>query len=247
MSRFTPLLQRMNERLNLPQPEKSRVLLEMAGDLDELYKLYLSRGYDESDAQRLAEEKIEASDETIELLIQLNDTFMRKLLRRLSELTQKRIENFSWITLLVLIGLMCVMKIMNSKLVYDSVFIWILSFLGVSLFGISFSKYYSLYIKKDHGIPSLHSGLSLIFFLGVLSILTGINGFFYELHIAFMNIAAETEKMQIYFPMAIKRSLSLIAVSFVIAVYAVLVWFIFTLKTLYIEQLEKNVLYGEEI
>ena len=247
MSRFTPLLQRMNERLNLPQPEKSRVLLEMAGDLDELYELYLNRGYNESDAQRLAEEKVEASDDTITLLIQLNDTFMRKLLRRFSELTQKRIEIFSWVSLLVLIGFMFVMRIMNSKLVYDSVFIWMLSFLAVSIFGVALSKYYSLYIKKDHEISGLHSGLSLIFFLGILSILTGLNGFFFELYKASMNIITEAEKMQIYFPMAIKRSLSLVAVSFVIAVCAALVWFIFTLKTLYIEQLKKNVLYSEKI
>ncbi|MBN1290695.1 MAG: hypothetical protein JXB48_02565 [Candidatus Latescibacteria bacterium] len=245
MSRFSPLLQRMNERITLPQPEKSRVLQEMAGDLDELYELYLSRGYDELEAQRLAEEKVEAGDETITLLIQLNDTFIRKLLRRLSELTQKRMETISWVTLLVLLCMAFTMKIMNSELISDSIFVWILSFLAISLFGVSVSKYYSLYIKKDHEIERLHSGLSLIFFLGALSLLTGLNGFFYELHKAFINTAKETDKMQIYISIAIQRSLALIAVGFVIAVCAALVWFIFTLKTLSIEQYEKSILYRD--
>ena len=95
MNHFAPVLQRMSRRLTVPQPLKSRILLEMAGDLEELYTYYRSQGLSEQDAVHKAEEKIEAGDETMELMTHMNDTTVKRFLRRFSGHNQKRIEIFS--------------------------------------------------------------------------------------------------------------------------------------------------------
>ena len=45
MKQFTALLKSINERLDLPQPTKSRIILEIAADLDDLYQLYLKKDH----------------------------------------------------------------------------------------------------------------------------------------------------------------------------------------------------------
>ena len=65
MSRFTGLLKRTAARLDLPQPTKSHVLLEMAADLEDLFAAYRERGFGEEEAARRVEEKFDASDDAL--------------------------------------------------------------------------------------------------------------------------------------------------------------------------------------
>ena len=44
MTDFTAALRRIDSRLHLPQPARSRVILELAGDLEELYRHYRATG-----------------------------------------------------------------------------------------------------------------------------------------------------------------------------------------------------------
>jgi hypothetical protein len=80
MNRFASLLREVNNRLNLPQPTKSRILLEMAGDLEDLYNFYRGQGLDENEAVQKAEEKIDASYEALAELVEIHQTSYRKLM-----------------------------------------------------------------------------------------------------------------------------------------------------------------------
>ena len=57
MSRFAELLGRTAARLDIPQPARSRVLLELAGDLDALYEHYRGLGLEEDEASRRVAER----------------------------------------------------------------------------------------------------------------------------------------------------------------------------------------------
>ncbi|MFH1754248.1 MAG: hypothetical protein ABIA59_00965 [Candidatus Latescibacterota bacterium] len=50
MSRFEGLLKQINGKLDLPQPTKSRILLEIASDLDDMYRVFIQQGMSEQDA-----------------------------------------------------------------------------------------------------------------------------------------------------------------------------------------------------
>jgi len=59
MTQFTPILKRINERLDLPQPTKSRIILEIASDLEDTFRFYLQKGLDEQESFQKAEEKFD--------------------------------------------------------------------------------------------------------------------------------------------------------------------------------------------
>ena len=68
MNRFAHVLKHAEDRLRAPEPARTRILLEMAADLEDGYRHYLERGLDEADAARRAEEAFSTSDETLRLL-----------------------------------------------------------------------------------------------------------------------------------------------------------------------------------
>jgi hypothetical protein len=50
MTRFSEILRSTAVRLDLPQPSKSNILLELAADLEDLFQHYREQGHDEEDS-----------------------------------------------------------------------------------------------------------------------------------------------------------------------------------------------------
>ncbi|MFC1572361.1 hypothetical protein ACFL6M_02070 [Candidatus Eisenbacteria bacterium] len=84
MSMFREILRQTNERLRLPQPAKSRIILEMAADLDELFLFYRKQGLGEDDAMRASVDKLGVSDETLVQLTHIHESPLQRLLDGLS-------------------------------------------------------------------------------------------------------------------------------------------------------------------
>jgi len=263
MNRFAPLLKRISDRLNLPQPLKSRILLEMAGDLEELYVFYRKKGLSEQEAMQKAEEKIDANDETIRLLVQLNDTAFRKYLRSVvsycslpaklnDTVFRKYLRWFLKTTLRLieysgLILLIASIFIVSFRTNYTNTshFTWIVLSLAAAVACTAVLKFYKLYIKKDHTISRLHSGFPLILFLGGLSLLIGITGFFIELHIIAGILSDRNFTTYREFLILFRKCTELAVFSISIAGISALLWFVFTIKTIRIEQLEKTFLLSD--
>ena len=51
MTRFRDILLRTSDRLELPQPVKSRILLEISADLEDIYDECVSRGMSGEEAE----------------------------------------------------------------------------------------------------------------------------------------------------------------------------------------------------
>ena len=64
MKRFARVLSKARERLEIPEPSRTRVLLEMASDLEDSFEFHLSQGCDEAEAARRAEESFGTSEES---------------------------------------------------------------------------------------------------------------------------------------------------------------------------------------
>jgi len=183
MKRFTPLLKSINERLDLPQPRKSHIILEIAADLEDLYQLYLSRGLPETEAAKRAEEKIDLTDDALNELVQIHQSLFRRLMDKVSEQAQTQWERV--ILFLVLIFIVA----LGSKFIFTTQFIlqaskFILPILGVFLgiVFISFLKFYQFYIKKDHNVKLLTKGIPTILYLGGANLFLGIFGYIIELY-----------------------------------------------------------------
>ena len=83
MSDFADALRGIDQRLHLPQPARARVILEIAGDLEDLYGHYVSSGMTEEDARKAALAGLDATDEVLRELSEVHASGMRRSMDRL--------------------------------------------------------------------------------------------------------------------------------------------------------------------
>ena len=260
MKQFTPLLKSINERLDLPQPTKTRIILEIAADLDDLYQLYLSRGISENEAAQKAEEKIDLTDEALNELVQIHQSLFRKLLDKITVQAQTRWERVAFVLMLLFIAAISIQAVFATQFLSQASK-WIYPVLGTSLIAIliSIPKFYQLYIKKDHQIKKLRTGLSLIFGMGVLNLIIGILGYVMELflavdtallfvnHLAYIITTQEAGSAQTLsnITMWMMKSSSLIMFTLVSTIFIAFICYILMNKVLKIERAEAAVLLGD--
>ena len=238
MKRFASILKRINERLVLPQPLKYRILKEIAADLEDTFIVYIQRGLDEDEAEAKALEKIAADDNVIDQLIEVHETPVRKMLRRLSDKMRHRIEITLWISLLVIAGIFVTGLLISSDNFAGSPFNWLTGSFIICMFGISVSKYYELFIKRDHSVQSIHRGLPLLIFICCLTIMIGTLGFFFELQESVYTMAGFGAEEFNNGVVLLLQSFTVISFSFAAAIAGAIVWLLITLKTLNIEDKE---------
>lgn len=238
MDRFAPILSRMNRQLVLPQPLKHTIMKEIAADLEDTFTVYRQKGFDEQQAEAKTLEKIAADDSVINDLIEIHETPVRKMLRRLSDKTQYRIELGLWISFLLLAGMIVSTLLAGSEYLAGSPFNWLTGGIIIGISGISLLKYYELFVKKDHSVPDIHRGLSLLIFISGLTFLTGMSGFFRVLRESAMIIACNGFQDIAAVTNPVFQSISIVSFSFAAATAGAIVWLIFTMKVLTIEDQE---------
>ena len=65
MKRFAAVLRNIDKVLNIPQPSRSRVILEISADMQDLYEYHIRQGLDDKQALRRTVEDFDLSDEEI--------------------------------------------------------------------------------------------------------------------------------------------------------------------------------------
>lgn len=93
MERFGRVLRRADRELRVREPERSRILLELAADLEDLYREYRSRGLSEDEARCRAEAWLAPDPGALSLLRRLHTPLPGRLLASLSEVGRSRLES----------------------------------------------------------------------------------------------------------------------------------------------------------
>jgi hypothetical protein len=182
MSRFSSLLNDINERLIVPQQVKARIILEIAADLEDAYEIYCDQGMSEAEATRTAQEKFILDDSTIAELSAIHQPFIKKWLDTVAINVESRWERTMLLLTLLVVAVLSGHAISQTSFFENSsIFVW--PVLGVSILGIVlfFIKFYSLYFNKDSKSKTLRKGIDSLAYLGAFSIALGFTGYFYEL------------------------------------------------------------------
>lgn len=194
MKRFTPLLKELNEKLNLPQPDKSRILLEFGADMNDLFNHYMAQGKSETEAMQLIMEKFRVSDEALCELVKVHQGLFQKLANKFSRQAQSRWERTGLLLFLLFIILFCGRIIMSSQFFHiASSYIALVIIFTVLISVLTLSKFYSLYIKKNHSIKTLNYGMKELVFLGCGCLFIGLYGYFMELYSTFHVMSAQPD------------------------------------------------------
>ncbi len=181
MSRFAEVLKQVSDGLDLPQPTRSRILLEMAGDLEDAYRHHRSHGLDEQQAARRAEEAFAASDEALKHLARIHasrDGFTNLVTRQVGSPWEKVLLVVWALAAILLAGTIATEE---RFFLLVSPFVWPIAGLALTGFALSLWKLYQLFIRKPPDLKRLRSGLSALLFLGAASLAVSICGFFYHL------------------------------------------------------------------
>lgn len=255
MKNFKHILTDLNDRINLPQPEKSRILLEISSDMEDLYNFHKSKGLSESDAKKLVEEKFEFDDNALSQLVNIHETVYRKFLNKLSRTAQTRWERSLLLFIVIFISIFAFREIFTTRFfLKSSDFIFpVIGFLFV-IFILSVIKSYNLFIKKEHDIKNLRKGIPAILFFGILNLTAGLTGYFIEIYKSgesgilietFILPLISTKDTGISINISVEWFLKISAMlmgCMLVTIFSVFIWFTLINKVIKIEQAEARML-----
>ncbi len=243
MSRFGEDLRQVAAGLDLPQPVRSRFLLELAADLEDLHTTLLAEGLGEEEARRRALNMLLPAPDALAELRGLHRPLYQRLVDRFSDRARHRLER----VLLGGVSLVLLASATQALLRLDppkepSVFVWPLLVLAVLVLGAGLGKLFQLYVAKDHAPARLRRGMSLLPTLAGTSAAVGLAGAVLDFYGTAAAIEADIALQGALVLGWVRRDAAMLALALLVAVAAALLWFVAAVRIARIEQSEMEAL-----
>lgn len=175
---FAPFLRQLERELDIPYPERRRVLDELGDHLDELYEAALGAGDTAERARERAIETLGVDDDTVSSLARVHRTALANALARLPRSVSLGLE-YGGILLVALSVIFVTLQqeaAMIQFILEGGFFMIPINLAGISIAVLVIERVYSLFIKKDHSDANLDRRLLSLGFLAVACTLTGVLG-----------------------------------------------------------------------
>jgi len=183
MDPFKTLLKKINDNLELPQPTKSRIILEIAGDLTDAYQTFQDQGMSEEKALEAAKQKFDLDSNSLNELVHLHQTSFKRWFDHLSTTAQTWWERLILSCLLIVVLVSGGITIMNIPLVEQaSPFVWIIFILVIFACAVFLLKVYQIYIKRDHHLSRVKKGLPFLLFISGITLGFCVWGYYWQLY-----------------------------------------------------------------
>lgn len=177
MSGHGPVLRALADRLDLPQPARSRVLLEVAADLAGLEAAYRERGLDPDAARTRALERIDLSDEAVRELVRVHGSPLRRALDRLGETGRRMGERIGLAALLAFLVLGTRALAPTPGMLADSgPGLWLVAAVAIPGLLLAAAKAYVIWGRDAHDPRRLRRGLDALLLLAGLAAAAGLAG-----------------------------------------------------------------------
>jgi len=189
MSRFTKVLSDLDARLTVPEPARSRVLLEIAADMEDLHREDRERGFENGEAETAVVEHFGLSDEVLKDLVRVHDTTLQRSLEGLSGQVRGAWSRLLLILLALFVVVTCGSLLFRGQLYRDaSALVWILIPILASGLVIAGSQARRLYGGRVAWSPGLRSGLGRLLGLSALIMAVATAGLWVELYLGALRI-----------------------------------------------------------
>lgn len=241
MTRFADVLKQTAARLELPQPAKSRILLEIAGDMEDLYQVCRERGLSREEARREAVARFELSDEALGELVTVHTSRFRRFLDGLSEQGRSRAEQ-------VALGLLVLFVVATTgRQVAGSTFFanasglsWPTLILTLLAILVGAHKAWVLWLAQNYDVRRMHEGLAPILVLGGINALIGFFGFWLEVQIIARRLATGGPGADLV--IWLQASAATVVVAMISALICCLIWYLLAQKVARVQQAEVDYL-----
>jgi hypothetical protein len=239
--RFVPALRRISAELKLPEPIKSRILLEMAADLEALYDHFRTRGATDEEAARLAEERVLVSPEALHHLVAVHTTGYQRWLGRAAERLRWGFDLLLFIAGVAPIAAVCAWLVAGElRGMLGDPLLWPLLVTGVVVVGLAAWKARQLFLGRVRSPDELHRGLSVLLFLAAASPVLGGTAFLIRLHGVAIDIMASRASTQVLLAAApsVAQAATLLGLGLLLGIAAGLVSFVLMNRVATLEQAE---------
>lgn len=177
MTRFSRVLRRVESRLKAPEPERSRILMELAADLEDLYRTYRERGLDDSEARRKAEQWLVPSTSALDSLRSVHVPAFERLLDRLSGTTRGRVElGIVSLVSLIAVGGSLFAALRAGAVAPSAPTLWAVAFLAALGVGAAVRQGYTLFVRGDRLRQGWRGRLHRVLAAAVATALAGLVG-----------------------------------------------------------------------
>jgi hypothetical protein len=168
-------LARLEGRLDLPYPERSLLLAELASDLDEAYRDLTRRGVPRDTAAAAVLAEVELSDDSIDALTQVHTPAARRALLNLPAQARDTIE---WLAAVVpLAGLFLVLSWevpMAHYLNEGGAMSWGVLGMGSLALLLQLHRAFLWFVLRDHSIAALRRNTNTPLYLAAATFLFGV-------------------------------------------------------------------------
>jgi len=247
MTQFNDTMRQIARRLDLPQPFRARVLLEIAADLHDLERHFLDQGLSEEEAQRRAIEHCDLSDEAISGLVRVHAGGYRRFLERLGAQARTRWERLFLAVILVFVALTSGRLVLTAGVFRAaSAFVWPVlasTFLAVSVLVV---KYHAAFLRQSHDSRRLRAGLTLAPGLATANLMIGMTGLWLGLYLAARRTALDSDHALTHVRGWMLSGSATLIVSLVSALLIAILWFVLARKIARIEESEAEILLAEQ-
>ena len=227
MNRFAEVLKQARDQLQIPEPARTRVLLEMASDLEDSYQIYLSQGCDEPEAVRRAEESFGTSEEALKHLANIHQGGLGGIGGRISGQVGRPWEKILLI-LLVAFEVLLTIKVLSQEnfFLFLSPFVWPIAGLGLAAFSFTIWKLYQIFSRSGTDVRQLKTGLGVLLFCAGASFAVAGCGFLYHIQRFFkLNYQDAPESLFMNFAGWMFSISSMMTVGLLVSILTALVWF----------------------
>lgn len=175
MEGFDRVLRRVDRRLEAPEPERSRILAEMAGDLEDLYMAYRERGLDEEEARRRAVEWFEPSPDVADSLRAVHTPWIERHLRRLGRSSRGWVEVGAVGFFALSAAGVGVAGVLRAEILpAPSPGVWVAAALGAAGLGTAAARGYGLFVRGGEISRDDVRGLRAVLAAGGAAALAGL-------------------------------------------------------------------------
>jgi hypothetical protein len=243
MNRFAALLKRIDETLDIPQPSRSRVILEISADMEDLYDHYVGQGLDEPQAMDKTIEDFDLSPEAVAAIAEIHDSPLRRFLDRFSGRTRSTLEKTALALATIPVIYIGLRLAQTGGMSRDSgVWIWPLLAGTVAALALGVSKWYGLYVVKEHNVRAVRKRLDAALYIALGQLSIGFLGMYVDLFQTWVNASADKEMTIVYLAHWLQRSSALLSTSMIAALVSGLIWIANSGKAASIEQYESELI-----
>lgn len=245
MNPFTGHLRALHGRLDLPAPVRSRIILEIAGDMEDFHRACLDRGMDPEEARRRTIETFELSDESLAELVDIHRSFLQRIVDRFSDRALARWERALLLFVVVFVALFTGRAAMTEGFLREANrFIYPMLAVDAAAAVAAIAVAWRLLVGRRGDRRRSRRGIAAIPLLGGAALAVSVYGTAWELCLALDRATAETERSLVFLVDWLLGGSATLIAGHLSAIVAALVWLALESRARAIERADAAALLG---